>query len=85
MRGRKKMTGKRRMIMMSVRVLTLWNLAACMRSSFAAVSGLSLVLTTDSSIAVAMSAELMPPRTEEPLCSGGGAMQKSATREQWSS
>lgn len=68
--------------MMSVRVLTLWNLAAYMRSSFAAVSGLSLVLTTDSSNAVAMSAELMPSRTEEPLCSGGGAMQKSATREQ---
>ena len=39
--------------MMPVYVLTEWNLAACVRSSFAAVSGLFLVLATDSSNAFA--------------------------------
>lgn len=40
-------------------------LAACVRSSFAAVSGFSLVLTTDSSNAVAMSVELVPLWSEQ--------------------
>ncbi len=47
----------------------------CVRSSFAAVSGFSLVLTTDSSNAVAMSAELMPLWSEKPVCSVGEAIQ----------
>lgn len=61
--------------MMSVYVLIVCSLAVCVRSSFAAVSGVSLVLTTDSSNAVAMSAELMPAWPEKPVCSVEEAIQ----------
>lgn len=57
-------------------VLTVWNLAACVRSTFAAASGFSLVLTTDSSNPVAMSAELM-------LC-GDSVIQSAVSEKQYS-